>query len=284
MLFIAFLVALAVAGSGLVSAREVFVDVSAPWPVYGTETLVEVGEMVSSTLTESGAVEGESFKTNIAYWKYLKGLCAQHTTIDAALSPLDRQTLDQIAFTAAQGIISPALYPLTETMVKLGQYSASSPFFQSLSPAGGGEDPCSNSSAFVVTSGKEDSIRCDPSAPYPASGEGVNHGSDEWDHTLIGKEGGAHYTLYGTPGTSSFCAHLTSLTTALNNGEASSVSIRPSFHGLTQISKDRSLQGYGVFLDIKNMEYKNVDDSADAAAAKAAADSDAEVNRIPLSH
>jgi hypothetical protein len=37
--------------------------------------------------------------------------------------------------------------------------------------------------------------------------------------------------------------------------------IRHAFPGQTPVSASRTLQGYGVFLDIKNMEYKNVDDS-----------------------
>jgi hypothetical protein len=59
------------------------------------------------------------------------------------------------------------------------------------------------------------------------------------------------------------------LAQALDQGLVDTVSIRPSFHGLQPISKDRKLQGYGVFLDIKNMEYKNVDDDSSAASSNA---------------
>lgn len=90
-------------------------------------------------------------------------------------------------------------------------------------------------------------------------------------------------TLYGMIGSSSFCSLHHTLTIASNNGFFKAYTVR---HSLVHKSSDSNqsddgvqttttmpLQGYGIFLDIKNMEYKNVDDSKDKAAATETGDS-----------
>ncbi len=42
---------------------------------------------------------------------------------------------------------------------------------------------------------------------------------------------------------------------------------------MTALSSDTKLQGFGVFLDIKNMEYKNVDDANPSAGDAAGSQS-----------
>jgi hypothetical protein len=46
-----------------------------------------------------------------------------------------------------------------------------------------------------------------------------------------------------------------------DSNPAISYSIKYTFAGIVATQNVTKLQGYGVFLDIKNMEYKNVDDS-----------------------
>lgn len=118
--------------------------------------------------------------------------------------------------------------------------------------------------------------------------------ANDFDHVyeIDGAITGEHVYLYGIPGSSSFCALYDTLThgplKAVSSEEASgtvhsigSFAVRPAL-SLLQASRDTSastatrLQGYGVFLDIKNMEYKNVDtDEDDKKASSAAASSSA---------
>ena len=66
-------------------------------------------------------------------------------------------------------------------------------------------------------------------------------------------------TLYGSIGSTSFC---TAHQTLLPKAQAGEIryTIRHYFRHLPEIEKVTQLRGFGVVLDIKNMEYKNVDD------------------------
>jgi hypothetical protein len=124
--------------------------------------------------------------------------------------------------------------------------------------------------------------------PYVFPEEDV---SPLWDHVFPSRSAhltsptrkggalGARLVLYGSLGSASLCAHHASLVQAQTEpasrtapsektrGSHSqrtfvySYHLRHAFPGARTVSEATSLQGYGVHLDIKNMEYKNVDDS-----------------------
>lgn len=77
---------------------------------------------------------------------------------------------------------------------------------------------------------------------------------------------GIKAVLYGAVGSSSFCNLHKSLVPMATSGQIK-YSARHAFPGLEPVTRDMRLQGYGVFLDIKNMEYKNFDDSKPKAAS-----------------
>ena len=66
-------------------------------------------------------------------------------------------------------------------------------------------------------------------------------------------------TLYGSIGSTSFCAAHSTLLPKAQAGEIR-YTIRHYFKDVPEIDKVTQLRGFGVVLDIKNMEYKNVDD------------------------
>lgn len=85
--------------------------------------------------------------------------------------------------------------------------------------------------------------------------------------------------LYGMIGLPDFCQLYASLQEAAAAGLLDSFSVRhstPTAAALPNRHDATPLQGFGVFLDIKNMEYKNVDDSKSADAQQdTSADADA---------
>jgi hypothetical protein len=73
---------------------------------------------------------------------------------------------------------------------------------------------------------------------------------------------GPRVVLYGVIGSSSLCESHSYLLTAAKTGKVR-LSLRHSFHGLQPLPDQlvhTQLKGFGVVLDVKNMEYKNVDD------------------------
>jgi hypothetical protein len=99
--------------------------------------------------------------------------------------------------------------------------------------------------------------------------------------------------LYGLLGSPSFCAMHAALSAAVAAGSVGEYSARhslqlPAMVNASSFSSSSSsssssasaapstlLQGYGVFLDIKNMEYKNVDDAAASATSSSSSSTSA---------
>jgi hypothetical protein len=94
--------------------------------------------------------------------------------------------------------------------------------------------------------------------------------SSEWDHEYTGDSNSSHTTspplsssskivLYGTIGTDSMCKAHKRLSQGTGTGTGAAggayrYSFRHSFAGLTQVQPTTPLKGFGVVLDIKNME------------------------------
>ena len=94
--------------------------------------------------------------------------------------------------------------------------------------------------------------------------------SSEWDHEYTGDSNSSHppspplsssskIVLYGTIGTDSMCKAHKRLSQGTGTGTGAAggaycYSFRHSFAGLTQVQSTTPLKGFGVVLDIKNME------------------------------
>jgi hypothetical protein len=209
-------------------------------------------------------------------------------------------SLNQEALEKAFQLIPPSLHSLSETMLSMTYYSPSVQFYDSLASRyyeTSRLKQCSSSlpsssvgSAFIVTVegnldgevvfchlndellskvspsispgqlDEEDQI-FDWDHVYPSSGSMPT--SSEIDRSSVSSSSSSSFILYGVYGSSSFCSLYSKAKDAVKKGTLSRFAVRPAFgHVSDPLSPDLSLQGYGIFLDIKNMEYKNVDDAA----------------------
>ena len=127
-------------------------------------------------------------------------------------------------------------------------------------------DPCQGQ-AFIVSGGK---VFCDYDSNSIVKDDIQNKQFGSWDHvytsTMTISESARIVYLYGQIGSSSFCRLNSVLQNEADNGNIRYVMRHafPSASSSLLLSSSSSskhrLQGYGVFLDIKNMEYKNIDD------------------------
>jgi len=246
----------------LITARSVVVDVKADWPRYSTSYVAEVAEFI--------AAESRPW-----FWIYVDSVCTQSerierilissTSSDDSTSGLD--DLQALAFELGAEIVPDSFHGFMDTLIGLNAYAPMLRFFESMAQHFG--NPC-NGRAFVALY-PSDKVVCNiadlkfhlSSSSWNASFQVVEH---DWDHlyptSLDNEQPSQLAVLYGSLGTSSFCAFHDSL-----SKEASSPStriryaVRHSFAGVEKISEETRIQGYGVFLDTKNMEYKNYDDS-----------------------
>lgn len=177
---------------------------------------------------------------------------------------------------------------LMHTMVDFGHYAPSIQFFDTLASEhvkSGAE--CASGAFLVLYPGA--TVVCAPptgsldvgallpqstNSDLGAELSGVA-GSSEWDHIYPVSEEAAtspsparKAVLYGLVGSSPFCQLHHSLAAAVDSGTVALYSARHYLQAPSaSAAQGTLLQGFGVFLDIKNMEYKNVDDSAAAAGA-----------------
>lgn len=283
------------------SGRSVTVDVKAPWAQHPLSFLPELSEYVFDESPQS-------------FWKYVDAVCEHQSEVDGILSELaanstshsadhlSEQVADlQSAATTIASALTPApMHTLMNTMIGLGHYLPSLRFYATLGErfAGRAEDQCDAGAFAVVQPGE--TIVCANTQDLPALlsttiteaivlDESIGGpGSAEWDHVYpvlerttaaaISRAAAKKAVLYGLVGSSSFCSLHKSLASAVESGQLSHYSAR---HFLPAVANQQStfagtqLQGYGVFLDIKNMEYKNVDDST-SNNAKASTQSEAD--------
>ena len=222
--------------------RAIQLDVVAEWPTHMGDAAAEVSEFIADYAVD-------------LFWDYLKLQCEEGA---AAAAPVA---------SAAKLLPSNVQY-LLETAVGLGTYAPAVRFFDAMSKDYG--DPC-NGEAFAVTF-PGDAVHCADS-PLTFSEEGrLDVSGDapaDWDHNYPTSNASRHVVLYGEIGSRSFCALHTHLADGAQR-DGYRYSVRHSFAGAEELSSTRTLQGYGVHLDIKNMEYKNIDDSKDEKDAEGA--------------
>jgi hypothetical protein len=232
-----------------VYSRQVNVHVTAPWAREPYYILSEVSEFIYEYSSE-------------AYWSYLDGLCEQSVVIDTLVrSDAHDQSdeLENLVFSIASTLLPTQMQSLMEASVNLGVYAPSSEYLKSLH--GMNNHACGNQSYVVV--GLNNEILCPDIADIPII-EGNSPRFD--DFVYPSSQGKAHAYLYGIPGTSSFCSLHRKLYPLARNAQIGYV-VRYIFPSMTSSpAPSTRLQGYGVFLDIKNMEYKTIDDSKSSSA------------------
>ena len=282
-------------------ARVVHVDVNAPWARYDASFTAEISEFLAHESPE-------------LFWKYTNSLCA-HPSVDDVDHTVAFNTAQSLLAPALHPLLDTVLgLSVYAPTVQFFQSIASnfSPENNSNASTSAG-NPCDGNAWAVVYPGRR--IACNvqtlnahmiKSSSGDEEVEGLlqdvtyGHSSDgaSWDHTFgvatsasLQKQGSeVHVVVYGAIGSSSFCAlhavaSSASSTTADAVSSASIVStyaVRHAFPGMLPKANSTRLQGFGVFLDIKNMEYKNVDDSSTSVAKEETSSQQTETEEITI--
>jgi len=308
-------------------ARQVNVDVSAPWPRYEASFAAEISEFLAHESPE-------------LFWKYTNLLCESPRADVAAGGEGEAagQAALSAGFNAAQSLLPRSLHTLLDTVLGLSVYSPTVQFFHTL--ADGFARHAVNASEGSAVSGDAGSslhalcgsrawavvypggqVACDAAALSALLAEPDEHGrgvqdvtfghtADEdaaWDHRWARAEHAkTHVVVYGSLGTESFCrlhtralAEVTAPASAAATGpestsadesdshagdfaDTTAYSVRHAFPGMRPLAAATRLQGFGVFLDIKNMEYKSVnDDAAGKEGAGASSEADLTPDHFP---
>ena len=275
-------------------ARTVTVAVDASWTHHPAAYLLELAEFMHDQSPKS-------------FWQYVDVMCSSHAAVvDKVISSSADSTWTSAAHNAgmmvATGIVDESMHPLMETMVGMGYYSPAVQFYSSLSEPFG--NPCQGGAFAVVYPSEEVICTTEQLSTLASATSGkrdigdVDSESRIWDHiyppvmtsTPDASDGGnvPKVVLYGVLGSSSFCSLHRAAVSRMQQGNLR-YSARHAFPGSSSRLSDNSvsgagagtstgqqrLQGYGVFLDLKNMEYKNIDDSDDAGSAGGSASANA---------
>lgn len=259
-------------------ARTVTVAVDATWSQHPASYLLELAEFVHDQSPKS-------------FWQYVDVMCSSHTAlVDKVVTSSADSMLTSAAHTAgmtvATGVVDASMHSLMETMVGMGYYSPAVQFYSSLSEPFG--NPCQGAAFAIMYPSEAVVCSIDQLSTMTSAISGkrdigdVDIESKLWDHiypplttTNTPDNSVPKVVLYGVLGSSSFCSLHHAIVSRMQQGNLR-YSARHAFPG-SSINSDgtgegasaQRLQGYGVFLDLKNMEYKNIDDSDDNAATSA---------------
>ena len=238
--------------------REVQVNLNTPWASRAVDPIIEVAEFISQHATNH-------------LWSYVDQICSNTDKVDNSLNASTTDEFNELVEVAVMSAksagVPPQLHDMMKAAVTLGMHAPAIEFFTSISSKNG--EPCGFGQAYVASS--KSSTHCELDAKAFTSDVGTPDGDNilsKWDYRYPPSPSAATkghtlstWTLHGVPGTSSFCKLHTVLKQAAVAGDVI-YAMRPSFpQSTTTPSATRIIQGYGVFLDIKNMEYRNADDS-----------------------
>lgn len=268
-------------------ARNVRIDVKADWPVVVSSPLVEMAEFLYDVAPEN-------------FWKFADNLCNSSISsrIDGIVKNQDAEMISEmqtIAYEAAISIMPQPMHHIMDTTVGLSAYAPSTQFYHAISEANGGS-PCSESSTaygmiypggqricsleeykdlrtkkFIATCvSKNDLDNCldeDSAEAQSTSWDHVYPSDFRKDEGLLGK----HIVLYGTLGSTSFCELHSAAKEDAHADNTIRYSARHAFINQRHLSEQTTLPGYGMFLDIKNMEYNTVNkDDGEKSATQSA--------------
>jgi len=259
-------------------ARTVTVAVDATWSQHPASYLLELAEFVHDQSPKS-------------FWQYVDVMCSSHTAlvdkiVTSSADSMLTSDAHNAGMTVATGVVDASMHSLMETMVGMGYYSPAVQFYSSLSEPFG--NPCQGAAFAIMYPSEVVVCSIDQLSTMTSAISGkrdigdVDIESKLWDHiypplttTNTPDNSVPKVVLYGVLGSSSFCSLHHAIVLRMQQGNLR-YSARHAFPG-SSISSDwtgegvsaQRLQGYGVFLDLKNMEYKNIDDSDDNAATSA---------------
>jgi hypothetical protein len=254
--------------------RSVQVDLRAPaWDRHPASPIAEVAEFVAEASADSGI------------WSFIEVACDSNTELESLITTnSSAEVLARSAIVLGHRSLPSSMHRLMETAVGLGIYQPAVQFFANLAKPFG--DPCEGN-AFAVRYPGE-TVVCDFALAFKNNNDDENADSANkdtldisgldypapWDHAFPIKQHSTAsayssstsspaplWVVYGPVGSESFCAMHRA---AISAGAGSNFrySVRHAFPGSSPVSSSTALQGYGVFLDIKNLEYKNIDDSS----------------------
>lgn len=266
--------------------RSVQVDLRAPaWARHPASPLAEVAEFVAEASADRGI------------WTFIDAACDSAAPESLVLPNATAEALAHSAIVLGHRSLPSSMHRLMETAVGLGIYQPAVQFYANLAKPFG--DPC-GSGAFAVRYPGE-TVVCDSAVAFKNDVGAAVPDADKdtldisgleypasWDHTYPiksesslskGDASSPLWVLYGSVGSQSFCAmHRAALSAGA--GESFRYSVRHAFPGSSPVASSTALQGFGVFLDIKNLEYKNVDDSS-RPQEEAGGDAGADVSFTP---
>lgn len=284
-----------------VLSRSVVVDLQAPWQRHPLNFIAEMSEIVAEDSKDSFWKYLENmceYKSNIMETNNLVHDPKLTQTAETSVDVLQERIaeLQDLALEATSTLIPAAMQSLFSTMISVGHYSPAIQFFETLAAVHTvhASKQCGSNNAFVVLyPGAR--IACSPDEIFHVDMANENVLSDDtvdetigdaaaaksWDHVFeVGADNGQRgetrplakkAVLYGLFGSPSYCELHSALASATSAGLLAQYSARHHFPTTAALPASSALQGYGVLLDIKNMEYKNVDDSATTSAPPSAA-------------
>jgi hypothetical protein len=232
----------------IATGRNTIVEVSAPWPVYPCKTSTQVSEFI------------HEYDTHL-FWRFIDLSCDNNSTdIPTEFSVLD----------AAKSVLPSTVYPFLEAFLGLGTLTPASQFHHVSSRIS--DYPCGQGFSYAIIDGVNqyfcsyealtafiDQMELKVSIK-PIESELDRVYNKELMNSLTPK---LKITLNGIVGSQSFCGiHKRMVERVHLKANDVLYAIRHSSLNSTFLNLNTPLQGYGVFLDIKNMEYKTVDDSA----------------------
>ena len=266
------------------TSRTVLIQTNAPWPRYTSSDVAELSEVLADL--------DPSLKL---FWKYVDGMCERSAKIDPLLrssnvADAEIAELKATAMEVASNILDQeSMQSYVSTSLNLGAFAAAVQFYVTLEPPispSSSDSTCDQENVALVS---YDTINPSTGGRLACSAEEILQGmgvdvelsdteksqtgnapstsssssySSSWEHeyqTSASSSASTMITLYGSIGSTSFC---TAHQTLLPKAQAGEIryTIRHYFRHLPEIEKVTQLRGFGVVLDIKNMEYKNVDD------------------------
>jgi hypothetical protein len=254
------------AGLACVGARQVDVSLSTHWPTSSASPLIETSEYIASSKVSDPAA---------LFWDYVESLDAWDYQQHNLTASID------FAVASAGKFLDPLDAELLRWALSLRAQAPTVELYRQLAYASNNTASCADSGAWAVVNG---AVACNPkelnSLVTSAAGAADDVHLFDFDHVYPGTAASPTVVLYGLVGSSAFSAFHKAIAPKARDGSLRYVLRHaPPRAGATQ---DSSLQGYGISLDIKNMEYKTLDDSK-KKTAKDGEDEDDEIDGFVFS-
>ena len=279
--------------------RSVNVDVSAQWPRYQGSFAAEISEFLAEESPD-------------LFWDDVQQLCELPEASQTAALETAQALLPPSLHTLLDTVVGLSVYaPAVEFFRALSMdfYESSTTNANGDHDDIEGHGPCGTHAWAVIYPGRY--ILCDSSELLST----LTRRSDSnsifdvtsghaptdiaWDHQWSSSRGASratgkqHIVVYGTLGSKSFCNLHQTILSAIDSTDNKNEDLlktshtvhatQPLFYSVRHAFPDNRhleanithLQGFGVFLDIKNMEYKNVDDAdGDGSSSNGSIDQD----------